>query len=105
LDGLRGLAILSVLVWHYAHLFKPADDSIAYYVMAAFLLSWSGVDLFFVLSGFLIGGILIDHRDAKNLWPVFYVRRGLRILPLYFFSRFCLYSFCRIFPGPRIMIP
>jgi peptidoglycan/LPS O-acetylase OafA/YrhL len=100
LDGLRGLAILSILVWHYAHLFKPADDSIAYYVMAAFRLSWSGVDLFFVLSGFLIGGILIDHRDAKNLWPVFYLRRGFRILPLYFFILILFVFFLQDFSWP-----
>lgn len=84
LDAVRGVAILQVLVWHY---WVPGflRSKVAAVQLPAFLLnmSWTGVDLFFVLSGFLIGGILMDHRDEHNLLPVFYLRRVLRIVPLY----------------------
>ena len=85
LDGIRGLAILLVIVWHYfvssAPNVKPHTD--VYYVLSAFRLAWSGVDLFFVLSGFLIVGILYDARTRGSYFLTFYARRFYRILPLY----------------------
>jgi peptidoglycan/LPS O-acetylase OafA/YrhL len=86
LDGIRGLAILLVLVWHY---FVSAVDfqnasNLLLLPARALSLSWSGVDLFFVLSGFLIGGILLDNRSSISYFKTFYVRRIARILPLYF---------------------
>jgi peptidoglycan/LPS O-acetylase OafA/YrhL len=84
LDGVRGMAILMVIVWHY--FVRQTDAGLGPAVAAgrsAMGLMWSGVDLFFVLSGFLIAGILIDHRDASNYFRVFYLRRAGRILPLY----------------------
>ena len=83
LDGLRGLAILSVLAWHYVACLAPWDAGWGDVARTALGYSWSGVDLFFVLSGFLIGGIVLDHRRAPNFITVFYARRALRILPLY----------------------
>lgn len=81
LDGVRGIAILQVLIWHYQPRVEPGS-TLAYF-MRLFYLTWSGVDLFFVLSGFLIGGILIDNRESKHYFASFYIRRSCRILPIY----------------------
>jgi len=84
LDGLRGLAILLVLIWHYGHDANSALGHLwLYYLKNATLLFWSGVDLFFVLSGFLIGGILLDARNSPNYFKAFYTRRFFRIIPIY----------------------
>jgi peptidoglycan/LPS O-acetylase OafA/YrhL len=84
LDGLRGLAVLSVVCWHYlAGRLEPALGPMGALADRALGLSWSGVDLFFVLSGFLIGGILIDHRESPRYFSSFYARRACRILPAY----------------------
>lgn len=84
LDGVRGLAICLVLIYHYFAIgFQFSPGSAAAYAQKLLGLSWAGVDLFFVLSGFLIGGILMDHRDAKNYFAIFYLRRAARILPPY----------------------
>lgn len=84
MDGLRGLAISLVLFCHYVYNSVPvAPGGPAGFIRAVFPLAWSGVDLFFVLSGFLIGGILLDQREAENYLKPFYIRRACRILPLY----------------------
>lgn len=83
LDGLRGVAILAVLLRHFG-LSYPADTPIDQAVSTLFLFGWSGVDLFFVLSGFLISGILIETRHATNYFASFWARRALRIVPVYF---------------------
>jgi peptidoglycan/LPS O-acetylase OafA/YrhL len=86
LDGVRGLAILLVLLYHYIAIPIPPDAGRPLsFVRQLFSNTWSGVDLFFVLSGFLIGGILIEHRSAGNYFRVFYTRRISRIFPLYYF--------------------
>ncbi|MHB8216704.1 MAG: acyltransferase family protein [Candidatus Sulfotelmatobacter sp.] len=84
LDGLRGIAILLVLT---AHSFTDVHFNhfpVLNWLVRMTRLSWSGVDLFFVLSGFLIGGILLDAQDSPNYFKTFYIRRAYRILPLYF---------------------
>jgi peptidoglycan/LPS O-acetylase OafA/YrhL len=81
LDGVRGLAILMVMLSHFLLPQFWADPK-AYTLAQG---GWLGVDLFFVLSGFLITGILLDARTRENYWWRFYRRRLLRIFPLYYF--------------------
>jgi peptidoglycan/LPS O-acetylase OafA/YrhL len=85
LDGLRGVAIVSVMLFHYMS-DAPGYGTFgfAYKFRQLFRLGWSGVDLFFVLSGFLIGGILLDARKSNSYFRTFYARRAFRILPMYF---------------------
>jgi len=86
LDGIRGTAILLVIIWHFIVVplkQGPHDSAISQIIAHVGVLTWSGVDLFFVLSGFLIGGILIDARESPNYFRTFYVRRAFRILPIY----------------------
>jgi peptidoglycan/LPS O-acetylase OafA/YrhL len=82
LDGLRGLAILAVMCNHLS----PPEPGGPLRQMARLGLThgWAGVDLFFVLSGFLITGILLDTRECTNYFRSFYSRRALRIFPLYY---------------------
>jgi peptidoglycan/LPS O-acetylase OafA/YrhL len=73
LDGLRGIAIAAVLVYHFDLEAAPLA-----------CLGWSGVELFFVLSGFLITGIVLDTRGERGWLARFWRRRAARIFPLYF---------------------
>lgn len=85
LDGLRGLAILPVVAYHFADQFQAySADSVDCVGLRILQAGWIGVDLFFVLSGFLITGILLDTRTARNYYPAFYGRRVLRIFPAYY---------------------
>ena len=85
LDGLRGAAILMVLSQHYiAESGHGAKGTLSFILSRLFSLGWTGVDLFFVLSGFLIGGILLDVRKSPTYMKTFYIRRVHRIFPLYY---------------------
>ena len=84
IDGLRGLAILLVLVFHYIVSVSAPRHPVWALVTQGGTLFWSGVDLFFVLSGFLISGILLDSVHSKSYFKTFYLRRIHRIFPLYF---------------------
>jgi len=84
LDGLRGIAIGLVLLHHYIYQMHPSmPDALSAILFPVAELGWSGVDLFFILSGFLIGGILVDAKESVNYYRTFYVRRVFRILPVY----------------------
>lgn len=92
LDGVRGIAILTVLLGHltdYGGMHPVAAIDRLYHHIA--LLGGLGVDLFFVLSGFLITGILLDAKDAPHYVRNFYVRRILRIFPLYYAFLFIVF--------------
>lgn len=79
LDALRALAVLSVL---FTHFWTYPTGAILINRIASF--GWVGVDLFFVLSGFLITGILWENKDRPAYFKNFYARRALRIFPLYY---------------------
>ena len=96
LDGVRGIAILLVLFHHFT-VFDPVTTFGAWMGFVT-LLGWSGVDLFFVLSGFLITGILIDARGSSRYFSSFYMRRSLRIFPLYFLVVFFSFIVLPRFP-------
>ncbi len=85
LDGVRALAIIVVLMHNFSLLSAP--ETAMQHVLAAWLdRGWVGVQLFFVLSGFLITGILLDTQRAANYFTSFFSRRILRIFPLYFLT-------------------
>jgi peptidoglycan/LPS O-acetylase OafA/YrhL len=91
LDGLRGAAILLVVVWHYFYFYPDPNHhptallpKLYVYFERCIAAGWSGVDLFFVLSGFLIGGILLEVRTSPSYFGTFYLRRFFRIIPVYY---------------------
>ena len=84
LDGVRGIAILTVFLFDCLKV--PSGGLLNLFFRKASTSGWVGVDLFFVLSGFLITGILIDSRGKPGYLRSFFARRSLRIFPLYFLA-------------------
>ncbi len=97
LDGVRGIAILMVMEFHLWGLvfdvsWRPATLAIDQWLDRIIGVGWSGVDLFFVLSGFLITGILYDTKKSSSFLRTFYARRFLRLAPVfYLFLLFVLF--------------
>lgn len=83
LDGIRGAGILWVMAFHFTDNIEPA----AFAEKALFLFAkagWIGLEVFFVLSGYLITGILYETKSTRHFFGTFYARRFLRIFPLYY---------------------
>ena len=81
LDGIRGIAVLSVVLLHFH---APFEVNMPLgLISSAIKGGWAGVDIFFVLSGYLISSILLATREVENYFSAFYARRALRIFPLY----------------------
>ena len=107
LDGLRGIAILLVVASHFVSNLRITADGWAWPLVTLAHAGWTGVDLFFVLSGFLITGILIDARGSNSYFKAFYARRALRILPAYYgflFIIFVMLPLLRVGVGDNAML-
>ncbi len=100
LDGIRGLAVLGVMLFHQT-VMNPATGFDREFVRLSKYLN-CGVDLFFVLSGFLITGILYDSRESPHYYRNFYARRSLRIIPLYFAVLFLAFVVVPQFHHPKL---
>ena len=98
-NGLRALAILSVFFCHYGPILAPAHFHRG--------LLWAGVDIFFVLSGFLITGIVYENRTSDTYYRDFYLRRALRILPLTYGTLLVVgaIAYFAKLGSPRVLLP
>lgn len=80
LDGLRGIAVILVVIAHYQNMLSLPDTTIWMLIQHTINVGWLGVDIFFVLSGYLITSILLEHNIG---WQRFYTNRAFRILPAF----------------------
>jgi peptidoglycan/LPS O-acetylase OafA/YrhL len=106
LEGVRGYGFLLVFCGHYFLPFQLADPGTVKYGIFVSLTSLAAfaVPAFFVLSGYLIGGILYDARNREGYFRVFYTRRILRLFPVYYLALLAIYVFYKlhgIVPGYR----
>ena len=107
IDGLRGIATIIVVLFHYfnnsysnnfeLNLFERVISKITSF-------GWSGVNLFFVISGYLIGTILLKNKNSTNYFSTFYARRFLRIVPLYFIFLIVFIFFNSLFKDSSLIL-
>lgn len=90
LDGIRGTAALMVMYFHFFIGIHSNNSFVKNVIAKTAVFGQTGVILFFVLSGFLITRILLSAKDQSNYFSNFYIRRSLRIFPLYYFA-LCIY--------------
>jgi len=76
LDALRGLAAIAIVAFHFGD-HTPLHDRLLY-------VGAISLELFFVLSGYLISTIILEHTGERGFFKTFYIRRGLRIWPIYY---------------------
>lgn len=100
LDGLRAFAMIMVLfshsTWKFNEYINPPVDQVS--LFHVFYNGWVGVELFFVLSGFLIASQLLTRKLSFQSFKVFSLRRFFRIAPAYYFAIFATLSYVYIFP-------
>ena len=94
LDGLRGLMTIVVIVSHY---FGEVPSGVR-----ATMLGWLAVDIFFVLSGYLIGKLILERKEHANFFAVFYVRRICRIIPAYLITVFVMFGLFALIKQPWV---
>jgi peptidoglycan/LPS O-acetylase OafA/YrhL len=104
LDGLRGIAVLLVLLYHFSVVLTYATGPIRA-LRTVFTPGWTGVDLFFVLSGCLITGILLDEKGSRDYFRRFYIRRVLRICPVYYLALLVSFTVARTWVLPAGGVP
>jgi peptidoglycan/LPS O-acetylase OafA/YrhL len=100
IDGLRALSIILVIFFH-SNLFEGHWDthSLTYNILNSFD---AGVSFFFLISGFLITGILVDTKNIEGFFKKFYARRFLRIFPLYYLILLTAFFVVPLFDHPRV---
>jgi len=106
LDGIRGIAILLVMGSHAAGVLGVLPESKVGILLQNLLVpGWGGVDLFFVLSGFLITGILLRAKTSAHYFQSFYARRVLRIFPIYYLVLIGTLVVQHFFPAIKWLVP
>ena len=97
LDGLRGMTILAAVIYHYINNLINANASSFNFILKSLTkYLYTSIDMFFLLSGFLVGGILLKNKNSHSFFKTFYMRRIYRIVPLYFLLLVCVLLICNL---------